>query len=300
MCRGRIDEPRSFACWRTGAAGHAQDARAARAVIPLKDQRLRVDPQHVRGPKGALTAAVLMTLAFSATAGGHATRPFGTLPPVPKLSAPIAPDPLAPSGAGPTWLPQVPWVMERWLPFNEVDLYTALGLDWRHYPPDQAYMFFYLNTGKNLDDLARSFGLNTKTLPTKLLRERQSYYRPGLYKILLRRTKFVLTQPHLAQHVLFHWFHDWSMETNTLPLFGVTPSTLYKLRHVDGESLRAIAAQHGISFRELRRRMLAREWTTAERGVTVNALSKTEARQRQWDLRWAVRGQIDAGSMPSM
>jgi hypothetical protein len=242
----------------------------------------------LRLPIVAFVALVLFATASAAEA--HATRSTASLPHIRRLGLPLRADPIAPPGAVSYWLPPIQWVMERWLPFNADSLYRDLGLA---NAADESFLYFYLNTGKNIGDLARTFGMNVPALAKSLLHQRQSRYPPRLYETLLRRTQEMLTQPHLAQHVLFHWFHDWANEFDTVPLYGVPAATVYRLRHVDNESLAQIAASRGISRNELRHRLLAREWSATEVGVSLGALSRAQAVQRQQQLEQYVNEYID-------
>src|SRR3954464_7545212 len=113
-------------------------------------------------------------------------------------------DSLAPPGSPPHWLPNEPWVMQHWLPYDEPRLYSLLGVTrgdvWRWLRDDT----------RNLAALAALHGFKD---PHALARARvapwQGHLRePGRLSLLQSRALRTLTQGHLSQHMFFHSLHQ--------------------------------------------------------------------------------------------
>ena len=204
----------------------------------------------------------LVVLVVSAAAGAETPRLESQLPAIPRL--------------------------------NYTDLFADLGLS---SPADELYLYYYLNTARSIDSLAQALGVDTRTLPRLLLKQRQENYPFALRSELLERTQLVLSQPHLAQHMLFHVFHDWAMQYLTMPIYGLPWRVVWKLKYTDFEPRVDIAASQGVSYRELRRRTLAVEWAVAKSGVLEGALSMRQAEQRQAQLVVAVKTFLETNGM---
>jgi GNAT superfamily N-acetyltransferase len=107
----------------------------------------------------------------------------------------------SPPGARHRWLPDEEWVMAHWIPFDEARLYDELGVG-------EARVFdWLLDDHRTIADLAERRGVRLHGLGRRLLANRRPHGADRQYRILLRRTRDVLTQGHLAQHTLFHLFH---------------------------------------------------------------------------------------------
>ena len=148
-------------------------------------------------------------------------------------------DSLAPPGAPHTWLPSEDWVMRHWVPFDERALTTRLGLRAHDL---EAYLY---NDHHALSDLVRARGLD----PARLRDELVAPWRPRVgtvhFEVLRERTERMLTQPHLAQHVLFHVFHGGMLAHDPLGTFGLPAATVGQMR-LDGLTPIEVAASGGI------------------------------------------------------
>jgi hypothetical protein len=169
-----------------------------------------------------ITAAVCVLAAVSPTATAH--------------------DSLAPRGAPHQWLPVEEWVFRHWVPFDERALTRALKLRGHEL---EAYLY---NDHNALADLARWRGIGLNELTTRLLAPWGATLTERQRAVLRDHTLRLLTQGHLAQHVLFHTFHTVGLETMTRQLFGVTHPRFRALREQRNTPL-TIARRHAISER---------------------------------------------------
>jgi hypothetical protein len=184
---------------------------------------------------------------------------------------PTHPDSAAPAGARPDWLPNETWVMERWMPFDEAQLTRVVGLN-----PDGVWL--RINTGKTLDQIAAEQGVPLRGLATRLLANRRHAVSAGRYRVLHRRTARMLTQQHLAEHMLWHVFHQTSVLRKAAPTLGLSQNELVRRYFLQHQSIAAIATASGMSLNELRRRALAAAAASYARGVRGGAMSAAEAR----------------------
>jgi hypothetical protein len=151
----------------------------------------------------------------------------------------VAHDSLAPPGAPHTWLPDEDWVMHHWVPFDERALTSRLGLRPREL---EAYLY---DDHRPLDQLARARGIDPAQLRDELVEPWRPLVGPERFDLLRGRTERMLTQPHLAQHVLFHVFHAGMLDHDPRGTFGLPPATARQLR-LDGLTPAEIAARGGI------------------------------------------------------
>jgi hypothetical protein len=174
-----------------------------------------------------------------------------------------AADTNAPPSARLDWLPADEWVMSSWLPFSEEELHTELRTSRRE-------LGRWLNDRRTLGQLARRRGHRSlSALAVRLAG-------PGASAVRRRRALTMLTQAHLANHVLFHVFHTPAIASAAPRVFGVRPATFRALR-AQGLSPAAIGARGGRSRAAVRgslRRLLR---TRADRGVRVGAMTRTQA-----------------------
>lgn len=172
----------------------------------------------------------------------------------------------APSGARLDWLPTDEWVMSSWLPYDEQRLYALLGTS-------RAELSTWLDDRRGLGDLARARGhVSLRRLAARLVAGTPARHRATLR----RRALDTLTQPHLANHVVFHIFHTPAIASASARVFGVRPATFRRLR-AQGLSPAAIGARGGRSAAAARgtlRRLLR---SRAERAVRVGAMSRVQA-----------------------
>jgi hypothetical protein len=205
----------------------------------------------------ALLALVLVAL-FAAAGSAQAFTP--------------KPDPAAPRGAAPDWLPHEEWVGQRWLPFDEQVLERKL-----HLSATQVWLYLS-STGNSLNTLAKSRGVATHGLATSLVTRRHVPRKSRLWRTLRARTERVLSQPHLAAHMFGHVFHIWAVTLHTSQTLGVTSQQFQQLYGKQHLSFLQVAAAGGVDEATLRRRVMAAADSSGTRGVAKGAMSASENR----------------------
>jgi hypothetical protein len=148
-------------------------------------------------------------------------------------------DRLAPLGAAHTWLPDEDWVMHHWVPFDERALTARLAL---RSSDLEAYLY---DDHRALADLARARGLGLAQLRDELVAPWRPSVDDARYALLRERTERMLTQPHLAQHVFFHVFHDAAVSHDSQATFGLPLGTVQQMR-LDGLTPLEIAGRGGV------------------------------------------------------
>jgi Tol biopolymer transport system component/plastocyanin len=147
-------------------------------------------------------------------------------------------DSLAPANAPPHWLPPEPWVYNHWLPFDEERLYALLGTDragvWRQLRDDH----------HTLAELAVARGTTAPALADALVAPARSHVSTQRLALLRSRAERVLTQGHLAQHVLFHSLHQFAIPSAAAAIFGVPDVQFRALRRSELSPF-DIGALHG-------------------------------------------------------
>jgi hypothetical protein len=160
-------------------------------------------------------------------------------------SVAVAHDDLGPPGARHSWLPQEPWVLEHWMPFDRARLERALGL---RGPQLESYLF---NDHHTLAELARGRGVDVNGLADQLVAPWYALVPAEQIVVLRDRTMRVLTQGHLAQHMFFHAFHWFPIgPTVAQRLFGVSEGALDSLRKRRLAPVQ-IARRHGVAEPDL-------------------------------------------------
>ena len=114
--------------------------------------------------------------------------------------------------------------MGHWLPFDERALTARLALRTGDL---EAYLY---NDHRALADLARARGLDVARLRDELVAPWRPLADDQRYELLRGRTERILTQPHLAQHVFFHVFHDTAVAHDAQGTFGLPLATVHHLR----------------------------------------------------------------------
>lgn len=176
----------------------------------------------------------------------------------------------APPGARHRWLPKEEWVMHHWVPFDESRLYELLGTG-------TPRLFTWLaNDHRNLTALARRRGVPVEGLARRLLDTRRDELTKAQYRIALTRTRDMLTQGHLAQHVFFHVFHGDLLTHHFASFFGVSKARWKELRR-RGRTPLQIARRGHRSPKAVRRHVLRYFTMEAEHGVHMGATSQAEA-----------------------
>jgi hypothetical protein len=181
-----------------------------------------------------------------------------------------AADTHAPKGARADWLPSTEWVMSSWLPFDEQRLYDLLRTD-------RQEVDAWLNDRRTLGALAGARGIRSqRTLAERLVAPRLRGASPRLRRVLRIRALAMLTQAHLANHVLFHIFHTPAIPDAAAEVFGISPSAFRRLRD-SGTSPQAIGARHGRTAARLAsglHRLLA---VRGRRALRTGAMSRRQA-----------------------
>lgn len=180
------------------------------------------------------------------------------------------PDSAAPPGASSEWLPREEWVMERWLPFDEGELKRTLGMN-------RVQVYAYLVAGDStLLDLARSRGRQTADLAEHLVASRTNVSRAERRE-LLARTKRVLSQGHLAEHMLGHTMHHWAIWNAIPEVFGITKRK-YDEVFLDALTPMELGALGGLSRDDVRTRVLTALDRATRYGVAERHMSAREGK----------------------
>lgn len=197
---------------------------------------------------------------------------------------PTKPDSAAPAGSRPDWLPSETWVMQRWVPFDEDELAKSLHLTF----PE---VWHRLSAGQTLRRIAIEQHVSVRRLPGRVLASRRGSVSAAKYRVLRQRVQRMLTQQHLAEHMLGHVLHQWAVTRNTDWVFGVPQTTFQKLYHVQHRTLGSIAVTGGLTTAQARSRALRAASAAGARGVRSEDMSAKEnrlvrARDRQYADRW--------------
>lgn len=176
------------------------------------------------------------------------------------------PDSDAPPGADAMWLPEEEWVMERWMPFDEDRLVARIGMS-------HVTLYTRLKQGnRSIADIARGRRVSlTAEFLVQPLRKRTS---EANWRTLRDRARRVLTQRHLAEHLIGHQYHHWAIWKDPTKIWG----TEFKVLRDQGLDAPAISARVGPSREVLARRILAALEATGQRGVSVGSLTHRQAR----------------------
>jgi hypothetical protein len=176
----------------------------------------------------------------------------------------------APIGASDRWLPAEDWVMSHWLPFDERLLYAKLGLS-----RERVLDWMRDDRHHTLAQLGQRRGLPAPQLARELV---VAWAPPDKRIELSARALRVLTQGHLAQHVLFHYFHNPGIGLNAARIFGVDPLE-FQWRRLRGESPALIAAVSGRRPASVARSALRALRGDALAGVERGATPRRQARR---------------------
>ncbi len=204
----------------------------------------------------------------------------------------LAADSLAPPGAKRDWLPQEAWVMEHWLPYDEQQLFSTLGVS-------VTQVRAYFGGSKHpqvptLAALAQSHGLDVAGLARRLLASWRPRVSQQTYAQLLDRTTRSLTQGHLMQHMLFHPFHDTAVFQASQRIFGVGPQQLTAdLAH--GMTRRQVGHQNARTDQQMFSAAVAVLRSEQAIGVRRHLTPPAEARRELADQTAALSAWLDEG-----
>jgi hypothetical protein len=185
-------------------------------------------------------------------------------------AAASAADSHAPKGARGDWLPRSEWVMSSWLPFDEARLYDVLGTD-------RAQLATWLNDRRTLGAFAADHGHASKReLVETLLAPRLLTASPAARRRLRSRAMDMLTQAHLARHVIFHIYHTPAIPRHAQDIFGLSPQRYRTLRD-SGWSPNRIAAQGRRSADRARAALRSILVRRGDQAVRSGAMSRRQA-----------------------
>ena len=181
-----------------------------------------------------------------------------------------AADSHAPQGARADWLPRSEWVMSSWAPFDEARLYSLLGTD-------RAEVAAWLDDRRTLGQLAARHGhRDQRALAEKLVAPRLRTASVAMRATLRQRSRDMLSQAHLARHVLFHVYHTPAIPRHAQEVFGLSPQR-YRAMRDSGTSPMLIAARGGRTLAaatEALRTILAKR---DDQGIRSGAMSSRQA-----------------------
>jgi len=182
-----------------------------------------------------------------------------------------ATDSHAPKGARGDWLPRSEWVMSSWLPFDEARLYAMLDTD-------RAELAAWLDDRRTLGQFAARRGWrDRRALADALVAPRLRGADRATKRRLRARSLDMLTQAHLARHVLFHIFHTPAIARHAPTIFGMSAARYRRMRD-SGLSPQLIAARGGLSLRTAREALRTVLRKRGQQGVHSGAMSSREAR----------------------
>jgi hypothetical protein len=182
-----------------------------------------------------------------------------------------AADSHAPAGARGDWLPRSEWVMSSWTPFDEARLYALLGTD-------RPAVAGWLDDRRTLGQFAAKRGYrDQRALADRLVAPRLRTASAAMKRTLRRRARDMLSQAHLARHVLFHIYHTPAIPRHAQEIFGMGPERYRALRD-SGMTPAAIAARGGktaTAARDALRTILRKR---DDQGVRSGAMSTRQAK----------------------
>ena len=203
-----------------------------------------------------------------------------------------AQDSEAPEDAAPYWLPNEPWVMEHWLPYDEARLHRLLRAS-------RAELWGYLrNERRTLAAFASTRGWQPEGLARALVAQWRGRVSARQLELLRSRALRTLTQGHLAQHMLFHALHQRTLPEASARVFGVHGKEFVRLRRAQLSPLH-IAALNGRGGGAVERGATAALRATAHRGVRAHAVTRRQAelvlkRQLRYLPRWLRRAGMNS------
>jgi Tol biopolymer transport system component len=186
--------------------------------------------------------------------------------------AALAQDSLAPKGAEPHWLPDEEWVNLLWLPFDEEDLYRLLRSD-----RGEVFRWVRIDADHSIAQIARRRGWTVERLARRLAAERSGGAGARTRRVAASRTRRVLTQPHLSQHLLFHALHQTAIGDDARRIFGVRRrEDFFDLRRAEVSPLQ-IGELHGRTRVTMTRRCIEVLRAAASRAVRTGSMSRLQA-----------------------
>ncbi len=183
-------------------------------------------------------------------------------------------DALAPAGASDHWLPREDWVYRHWLPFAAVDATRELGLGRGEL---EAFLF---DDRRTLVQLARAEGLDPGALRDRLVAPAiAGLADPQRVATVRSRAWRMLTQGHLAQHLLFHPYHGLDVRAAASLLFGIGPKAYWRAR-LRGATPLQLAQADGSNAGELTDAMDGLFAVDHDEGLRLQVTSPAAAAER--------------------
>ena len=143
---------------------------------------------------------------------------------------------------------------------------------------DRGQVDAWLDDHRSLGQLARRHGWTSqRKLAHALVAPRLKAVRPAMRPVLERRALDTLTQPHMANHVIFHVFHTPAIGDHAPTIFGMKPATFRSLRD-SGLSPARIAERGGRTRAGAQRRIAAVLKARGQKAVRLGAMSARQAR----------------------
>jgi len=178
----------------------------------------------------------------------------------------------APPGSPPNWLPNEPWVNELWLPFDEERLPAALGMT-------RGKVFSWIrNDGSHtLAQLAARKSIKVDALAARLVANRTDLSTAQRARVR-SYSRRVITQGHLAQHLLFHALHQSAIPERANAIFGTPSAKAYGRLRVAEVSPLDIGELHGVTRVEMRRRTSAALRAAQQRGIRARIVTPAQAK----------------------
>ena len=176
----------------------------------------------------------------------------------------------ATKGARGDWLPRSEWVMSSWTPFDEARPYSLLDTDRKH-------VAAWLDDRRTLGQFAAKHGYrDQRAFAEKLVAPRLRTASAAMKRTLRQRSRDMLSQAHLARHVLFHIYHTPAIPRHAQEIFGMSPQR-YRAMRDTGTTPMMIAARGGRTLAaatEALRTILAKR---DDQGVRAGAMSRRQA-----------------------
>jgi hypothetical protein len=182
-----------------------------------------------------------------------------------------SPDPAAPPGASIDWLPEEDWVQQRWLPYDEPTLERLLRAD-------RFEVQRWVHARRTLWSLATRNGVRPQTVLHQLVAPWKRIS-PARHDVMLSRAKRTLTQPHLAQHMLFHTYHLRSVSANWSRVFGVSVAQTVAEARASRLCYLDVGARHRGSATTVQRDFAGVLRSVAREGVRRHEVPRAEARR---------------------
>jgi hypothetical protein len=207
----------------------------------------------------AVVLALILTVAFAATAQAR--------------------DSNAPRGASNRWLPCEEWVMMHWIPYDENDFEKLTGVK-----SSRVLNWIRDDQHHRLRRLVERKGYTVDEAVDKLTAPRIGKVSDAKLAQLKKRTRDMLTQGHLSQHVLFHHFHDPVIGTHSRQIFGLTRGE-YTLARRHGFSPARMGWHTGRSKYQIKSAAIKVMRAEMRKAVKRGDISRSEASRfnhRQW------------------